>query len=105
MDRATSHKSLKKINHKDVISAIVLVTLQEMLAVQQENKECEKCGTRGHFAVCCWKRGAMKPQPIGNQGSYQARNRKAYHVAERVTGPGDGYAFVVGGQQETGEIT
>ena len=71
------------------------------------DKECEKCGTRGHFAVCCWKRGATKPQLGGNQGSYmyQARNRKAYHVAERATGPGDGYAFVVGGQQETGEIT
>ena len=38
MDRARSRESLKKINHKDVIhvSAIVLVTLQKMLAVQQE---------------------------------------------------------------------
>ena len=69
------------------------------------DKECEKCGTRGHFAVCCWKKGAMKPLPSGNQGSYQARNRKAYHVAEGATGPEDGYAFVVGGQQEAGEIT
>ena len=68
------------------------------------DKECEKCCTRRHFAVWCWKRGATKPQPGGNQGSYQARNRKAYHVAERATDPGDGYAFVVGGQQETGEI-
>lgn len=69
------------------------------------DKECEKCGTRGHFAVCCWKKGATKPPPSGNQGSYQARNRKAYHVAEGATGPEDGYAFVVGGQQEAGEIT
>ena len=69
------------------------------------DKECEKCGKRGHFAVCCWKKGATKPPPSGNQGSYQARNRKAYHVAEGATGPEDGYAFVVGGQQEAGEIT
>ena len=55
--------------------------------------------------MSCWKRGTSKGQPGGNQGSYQARNRKAYHVAERATDPGDGYAFVVGGQQETGEIT
>ncbi|KAJ7351059.1 phosphatidylinositol-3,4,5-trisphosphate binding [Desmophyllum pertusum] len=68
------------------------------------DKECEKCGTRGHFAACCWKREATKPPPRDNQGSYQARNR-TYHVEDGATGPEDGYAFVVRGQQETGEIT
>ena len=57
------------------------------------------------FCSLLLEKGATKPQPGGNQGSYQARNRKDYHVAERATGSGDGYAFVVGRQQETGEIT
>lgn len=69
------------------------------------DKECEKCGVRGHYAVCCEKNGPRKQPPRVNQQSYQARNRKAYHVAEGATGTGDGYAFVVGGQKETGEIT
>ena len=68
------------------------------------DKECEKCGTRGHFAVCCWKREATKPPPSDKRESYQARNR-TYHVGDGATGREDGYAFVVGGQQETGEIT
>ena len=57
------------------------------------------------FVACCWKKGATKTPPSGDQRDYQARNRKAYHVAGGATGPENGYAFVVGGQQEAGEIT
>ena len=65
------------------------------------DKECGNCRARVHFVVCCWKKGAIKAPPRANQ----ERSRKVYHVEEGATGRGDGYAFMVKGQQETGEIT
>ena len=44
MDRATRHTSREMTNHTDVIGAIVLVTLQEMLVVQQETKSVRSVG-------------------------------------------------------------
>ena len=100
--RASRHRSPSQTNHKGVTIAIVLATLQGMLAVRQEIKSVvTACGARGHFVVCCWRKGATKTPPRANH----ERSRKAYHVKEGATGRGDGYAFMIKGQQETGEIT
>jgi len=42
--RASRHRSPSQINHKGVTIAIVLATLQEMLAVQQEIKSVVTAG-------------------------------------------------------------
>ena len=59
------------------------------------------CGLKGHFSVCCGKRGSSKPNANNN-----AKGKKAYHVSgETSYGSGDGYAFVVGQQCQDGEVT
>ena len=68
------------------------------------DKRCDECGILGHFAVCCKKKGTRKPPPEENRESRPTGSRKAFHVAEGTTEWGDGYAFIVSGQQETGEI-
>ena len=67
-----------------------------------KNKECGKCGARGHFAVCC---GNKKLSSSSQKGIVPETKKKAYLVAEGVSGEGDGYAFTVGGGLRVGEIT
>ena len=67
-----------------------------------KNKECGKCGARGHFAVCC---GNKKLSSSSQKGIVPETKKKAYLVAKGVSGEGDGYAFTVGGGLRVGEIT
>ena len=67
----------------------------------EKNQNCNLCGLKGHFSVCCGKRGSSKPNANNN-----AKGKKAYHVSgETSYGSGDGYAFVVGQQCQDGEVT
>ena len=75
MDRATRHTSLEQINHKDVLSAIVLVTLHEMLAVQQEIKSVRSVVRVDILQSVVGRGNLPKPPPSDKRGSYQARNR------------------------------
>ena len=68
------------------------------------DKRCDECGIQGHFAVCCEKTGTRKPRPTTKQENSQMRSKKAFHVAEGAAEREDKYAFVVGGQHETGEL-
>lgn len=69
------------------------------------DRRCDECGTRGHFAVCCEKTGTRKPRPTTKQENSQIRSKKAFHVAEGAAEREDKYAFVVGGQHKTGELS
>ena len=42
---------------------------------------------------------------VARRGLFQKTKKKAYLVAEGVSGEGDGYAFTVGGGLRVGEIT
>ena len=46
----------------------------------------------------------ISPSVVRRRESRPTGSRKAFHVAEGTAEWGDGYAFVVKGQQETGEI-
>ena len=59
------------------------------------DKQCDKCGTHGHFSICCRQ----------NQDDQEPHNRKAYNEEERATVQGDGHAFAVEEHQGTGEVT
>ena len=63
MDRATRLKSLKRIDHKGLLSAIALVTLQEMLAVQQEIKSVRSVA-HGDILPVVGRRELRKHHPV-----------------------------------------
>ena len=45
-----------------------------------KNKECGKCGARGHFVVCC---GNKKLSSSSQKGTVTENKKKAYLVAEK----------------------
>ena len=65
-----------------------------------KNQNCNLCGLKGHFSVCCGKRGSSKLN-----ANNDAKGKKAYVSGETGYGSGDGYAFVVGQQCQEGEVT
>ena len=67
-----------------------------------KNKECGKCGARGHFAVCC---GNKKASSSSQKEIVPGNMKKTYLVAERASREGDGYAFTVGVGLRVEEVT
>ena len=66
-----------------------------------KNKDCGKCGARGHFAVCC---GNKKASSSRQKGIVPGNMKKTYLVGEGASREGDNYAFNVGGGLRVEEV-